>query len=146
MAHSSLDTSIAAYHAEETARRQMGTTFTDEFRPRDVHSLPDPTEHLLLDYADGYPIDKLNRAILPAGASAELVLNAPQSLEWRISTDTAFIAEVYNFYWLGWHAEVDGTICRDYTVAASRSDHLPNAGRRLPCANLPGFDAGARSG
>ena len=106
--HSSLDTSIAAYHAEETARRQMGTTFTDEFRPRDVHSLPDPTEHLLLDYADGYPIDKLNRAILPAGASAELVLNAPQSLEWRISTDTAFIAEVYNFYWLGWRAEVDG--------------------------------------
>lgn len=106
--HLSLDTSIAAYHAEETARRQMGTTFTDEFRPRDVHSLPDPTDHLLRDYADGYPIDKLNRAILPAGASADLLSNAPQALEWRITTDSAFFAEIYNFYWLGWRAEVNG--------------------------------------
>ena len=106
--HQTLDTSIAAYHVEETARRQLGTTFTDEYRPRDVHTVPDPTLHLLRDYADGYPVDKLNRAILPVGASAELLHNSPQSLAWRIAADTAFTAEIYNFYWLGWRAEVDG--------------------------------------
>lgn len=106
--HMTLDTSIAAYHGEETARRQLGTTFTGEFSPRDVHTVPDPTFDLLRDYADGYPIDKLNRSLLPAGASAESLRNSPQSLEWRISTDTAFTAEIYNFYWLGWRVEVNG--------------------------------------
>ena len=106
--HTALDTSIEAYHAEEVARRQLGTTFTDEYRPRHVHSLPDHTAHLLADYADGYPIDKLNRSRLPAGATAEWLRNSPQALEWRIRSDEPFIAEVYNFYWLGWRAEIDG--------------------------------------
>ncbi len=104
--HETLDTSIAAYHAEEAARRQLGTTFTGEYRPRHVHSVPDPTAHLLLDYADGYPIDKLNHSLLPAGAAAELLHNSPQALEWRIKTGEDFVAEIYNFYWLGWRAEI----------------------------------------
>ncbi len=106
--HKTLDTSIEAYHAEEVARRQMGTTFTGEYRPKDVHTTPDPTMDLLLDYADGYPIDKLNRSLLPAGAAAELIHNSPQSHEWRIRSDVSFTAEIYNFYWLGWRAEIDG--------------------------------------
>ena len=106
--HQTIDTSIAAYHSEEQTLRRWGTAATDEFRPRDVHLLPSPTEHLLADYADGYPIDKLNRAILPQGAVAELLNNSPQSLSWRVKTDQAFTAEIYNFYWLGWRAELDG--------------------------------------
>ncbi|MDE2819275.1 MAG: 6-pyruvoyl-tetrahydropterin synthase-related protein [Chloroflexota bacterium] len=106
--HETLDTSIAAYHAEETARRQLGTTFTGEYRPRHVHSVPDPTAHLLLDYADGYPIDKLNHSILPEGSAAELIHNSPQAHEWRIRSGKDFVAEIYNFYWLGWRAEIDG--------------------------------------
>ena len=116
--HTTLDTSIAAYHGEEKALRQLGTTFTDEFRPRDVHSPPSPTADLLADYADGYPIDKLNRAILPAGSEAELRHNSPQSLEWRVRSSEAFQAEIYNFYWLGWRAEVDGRL-----VEISPSEH-----------------------
>ena len=106
--HRALDTSIAAYHAEETARRQLGTTFTGEFRPRHVHSVPEATGHLLDDYADGYPIDKLNRAILPPGSVAELLHNSPQSQAWRIRAGAAFNAEIYSFYWLGWRAQIDG--------------------------------------
>ncbi len=106
--HETLDTSIAAYHAEEAARRQLGTTFTGEYRPRHVHSVPDPTAHLLLDYADGYPIDKLNHSLLPEGSAAELIHNSPQSHEWRIKAGEDFVAEIYNFYWLGWRAEIDG--------------------------------------
>lgn len=106
--HETLDTSIEAYHAEEVARRQLGTTFTGEYRPRHVHSVPDPTAHLLLDYADGYPIDKLNHSLLPEGAAADLIHNSPQSHEWRIKAGEDFVAEIYNFYWLGWRAEIDG--------------------------------------
>ncbi|MCY4021479.1 MAG: 6-pyruvoyl-tetrahydropterin synthase-related protein [Chloroflexi bacterium] len=106
--HETLNTSIAAYHAEEVARRQLGTTFTGEYRPRHVHSVPDPTAHLLLDYADGYPIDKLNHSLLPEGSVAELIHNSPHSHEWRIKAGKDFVAEIYNFYWLGWRAEIDG--------------------------------------
>ena len=108
--HSTLDTSIAAYHDHELSLGQWGTTATGEFRPRDVHSLPSPTEHLLIEYADGYPIDKLNRAVFPDGTEAELLHNSPQSLAWRINTDVAFTAEIYNFYWHGWRAELDGRL------------------------------------
>ena len=114
--HETLDTSIEAYHAEEAARRQLGTTFTGEYRPRNVHSVPDPTSHLLLDYADGYPIDKLNRSILPQGAAAELIHNSPQSHEWRIKSNQDFTAEIYNFYWVGWRAQIDG---RDVEITPS---------------------------
>lgn len=106
--HTALDTSIGAYHAEELAGRQLGTTFTDEFRPRAAHTTPAATADLLADYADGYPIDKLNRSILPAGVTAVLTGNSPQSLSWRIQSAAPFTAEIYNFYWLGWRAEADG--------------------------------------
>ena len=106
--HTRLDASIGAYHEEELAGRQLGTTFTDEFRPRDAHTTPAPTLDLLADYADGYPIDKLNRASLPAGVTAEFISNSPQSLAWRIRASEAVTLEIYNFYWLGWRAEADG--------------------------------------
>lgn len=113
-----VDTSIAAYHAAETAGLQMGTTFTDEYRPRDTFTVPSPTDTLLADYADGYPVDKFNRAILPVSAELELVSNSPETHEWRISTDEPFTAEIYNFYWLGWHAEIDGQVV-DITPSAN---------------------------
>ena len=106
--HTTLDTSIAAYHGHERFLGRFGTTATGEFLPRDVHSLPGSTDHLIADYADGYPIDKLNRGLLPAGADAVLLHNSPQSSAWRIKTDSEFTAEIYNFNWLGWRAEADG--------------------------------------
>jgi len=98
--------SISALHTA----RYPGTTAYNEFLPRDVNpnALPRANRLLMADYADGYPVDKLNRSILPDGAEAELVRNSPQALEWRIKTDEAFSAEIYNFYWPGWRAEADG--------------------------------------
>lgn len=113
-----VDTSIAAYHAAETAGLQMGTTFTDEYRPRDTFTVPSPTDTLLVDYADGYPVDKFNRAILPVSTDLTLITNSPESHEWRISTDEPFTAEIYNFYWLGWQAEIDGQVV-DITPSAN---------------------------
>lgn len=103
-----VDTSIAAYHDSEKAGLQMGTTFTDEYRPSDAFTIPAPTDDLLADYADDYPIDKFNHTTLPDNAQLDLIQNTPQSHEWKITTDQPFTAEIYNFYWLGWQAEIDG--------------------------------------
>lgn len=103
-----VDTSIAGYHEVEVAGLQMGTTFTDEYRPHDVSSPPGHTESLLEDYADGYPVDRANHDVLPASAQLELINNTPQSNEWHINTEEAFTMEVYTFYWKGWVAEIDG--------------------------------------
>ena len=102
-----LDASLAAWHAE-TDPWKLSTTASGEFLPRDVHVFPGATRSLLADYADGYPVDKLNYAGLPAGSTARLVHNSPQALEWQIDAGSAFIAEVFNFHWEGWRAEVDG--------------------------------------
>ena len=103
-----IDGSLSALFAAEFP----STTGYDEFLPRDVKldALPPANQDLMADYADGYPVDKLNRSTLPAGARAELVHNSPQALEWRIVTDEAFSAEIFNFYWLGWRAEADGRL------------------------------------
>ena len=113
-----VDTSIAAYHASEKAGLQMGTTFTDEYRPQDAFTIPAPTDDLLADYADGYPIDKFNRTTLPDNAELDLIHNSPEYHEWQIDTDEPFTAEIYNFYWLGWRAEID-----DQTVEITPSLH-----------------------
>ncbi len=86
------------------------TTGYNEFLPRDakLDALPPANQLLMADYVDGYPVDKLNRSTLPDGAEAELAHNSPQVLEWRVKTDEAFSAEIFNFYWLGWRAEADG--------------------------------------
>lgn len=103
-----VDTSISAYHASERAGLQLGTTFTDEYRPHDAFNIPDATDELIADYADGYPIDKFNHKTLPQSATLEWITNNPEYLEWRIDTDEAFTAEILNFYWAGWRAEIDG--------------------------------------
>lgn len=103
--HESLDTSITAYHAAEVAGLQRGTTFTDEYRPSTVYSVPGATPRLLDDYANGYPI---NRANVPAGVVAELLDSGPQHNVWEVRSAREFNMEVLSFYWLGWTAEIDG--------------------------------------
>ncbi|GAB1422256.1 hypothetical protein MASR2M15_24790 [Anaerolineales bacterium] len=104
-----VDTSIEGYHQAEVAGLQRGTTFTDEYRPKDVSTLADPTPSLLADYADGYPINKISPN-LPEGVKAELITNGVESNEWRIQSEQAFTMEVLIHYWAGWQAEVDGTL------------------------------------
>ena len=105
----SLDASVASLHREsDSVPALMGTTSTHEFLPRHVLTIPTATAGLLRDYADGHPIDRLNRARLPAGASATLLQSSPQSNEWLIHAEQALNAEVFTFYWLGWRAEADG--------------------------------------
>jgi len=103
-----VDTSIEAYHQVEVAGLQMGTTFTDEYRPRAVSSPPGHTDSLLADYADGYPVDHANRDVLPPTADLQLIDSGPQHNQWRITADEPFTMEIYTYDWAGWTAEIDG--------------------------------------
>ncbi len=100
-----IDTSTQALHESETLGVQLGTTFTDEYRPRAVYTLPTQNERLLADYADGYPINKAN---VPDGVTATPLLNNALWLEWEVTAPEAFTMEVLNFYWAGWTSYVDG--------------------------------------
>ncbi len=86
----------------------MGTTFTNEFQPRDVRSLPTSTDFLLADYADGKPVNRLNPGTVPEGAQVEVLNSSVQDNLWRVNTPLGFKAEVLTFNWLGWRASVDG--------------------------------------
>ncbi len=99
-----VDTSIGAYHQSEVAGLQRGTTFTDEYRPRTVYTLPDEVPSLLADYANGGTVNKAN---VPVGVTATPTLYSPSWLEWLVVTPTDFQMEVYTFYWEGWRAAID---------------------------------------
>ncbi len=106
--NTTVDAAIAGYHAEEVSGRQLGTTFTNEYLPRTVTALANPTEWLLEDYANGYPVDPLNRGNIPEGAIVDLIDHNPQYDAWRVTTDEPFTMEVLTHDWAGWTAEIDG--------------------------------------
>jgi len=103
-----VDASLAAYHREEDAGRQRATTFTNEYQPRTVTTLPTSNARLLADAADGHPIDRLHREALPSGAQATLLHSGPQDSAWRVQSDVGLSLEVLIFAWEGWRASVDG--------------------------------------
>ncbi len=104
-----VDTSVAAYHhAEINVDLPSGTTVTNEFLPRDVYVIPDPTGTLLDDYANGYPVNKLHLAVLPEGVEVEPLEHGPQRDVWRVTTPEPVTVEVLTFAFAGWTARIDG--------------------------------------
>ncbi|MBZ0296975.1 MAG: hypothetical protein K8L99_30725, partial [Anaerolineae bacterium] len=106
--NSAVDTSIAAYHRAETSGKQLATTYSSEFLPTTVLSLPDPTDRLLDDYADGYPVDHAHYEALPEDVEVTLLANGPDFSEWQVSAPFAFTFEALIFDFAPWQAEVDG--------------------------------------
>jgi hypothetical protein len=86
-----------------------GTTSTGDFVPKGAVLAPiDPMPSLLDSYVGDGPVDKVNRAGLPAGAQVEIVSHGPAHDYLHISTPESFLFRVYTFYFPGWHAYVDG--------------------------------------
>ncbi len=107
-AHSSVDTSVAAYHEQELKGFQRGTTFSNEYLPITVQVEPDATPRLLADYADGYPVNRAHLEALPPGTTLDLLDHGPQHDAWRVNAAQDFTLEVLTYAWEGWAATVDG--------------------------------------
>lgn len=106
--HTTVDTSTAAYHSAELQGLQRATTFSDEYLPAAVIAEPSANAALLADYADGYPVDKANRAALPPEVALALVEHGPQHDIWQVNAPEAFTLEVLTYAFPGWQAEIDG--------------------------------------
>lgn len=105
--NTAVDTSVAAYHDAELHGLQRATTFSDEYLPATVITEPSANADLLADYADGYPVDKANRAALPQGVTLTPLDRGPQHNTWQVEAEEAFTLEVLTYYFPGWQAEID---------------------------------------
>lgn len=111
------DTTSASYYQRHSVDSlRLKAMSPGEFLPRTVQSMPPANERLLADYADGHPIDRLNRSLLPPDAEATHLHSSPEFNAWRIRSGSGFVAEIFTFYWPGWRAELDG---RAVTIEAA---------------------------
>jgi len=87
----------------------LGTTSTGDFLPAGAAQAPlHPEPALVESYAHSGPVDKVNRAVLPEGASVEIVEHGPLHDRLAVSTPRKFTLRLYTFYFPGWRAYVDG--------------------------------------
>ncbi len=106
--NTAVDTSVAAYHTAELSGLQRATTFSDEYLPSTVIVEPSASASLLADYADGYPVDKANRAALPDHVTLTPLDHGPQHDTWQVVAEAAFTLEALTYYFPGWQVEIDG--------------------------------------
>ncbi len=93
--------------AFELEGRWRGTTSTDDFIPTTVDVIPNPQRTLLASF-QAPPLDRVNRATLPQGATVEVLPSPPWHNRFRVCTSEPFILRLYLFQFPGWRAYVDG--------------------------------------
>jgi hypothetical protein len=90
------------YHA-------LGTTSTGDFLPVDAALAPIyPMPSLVESYAQSGPVDRVNRAVLPDGATVEIVDQRACCDQFSVYTPKEFVFRLYIFYFPGWHVYIDG--------------------------------------
>jgi hypothetical protein len=86
----------------------LGTTSTGDFLPVTVEMVPPPMKTLIDSYSAAGPVDKVNRATVPAGTDVVIVEHGPRHDLLRVVTPQAIRLRLYTFYFPGWSAYVDG--------------------------------------
>ncbi len=102
------DTSARAVMAIERQGRWLGTTSTADFVPRTVEILPRPNDAMIDQFFGGAGLDRVNRATLPEGTTAEGEVVTPLHTRYRVSSDRGFLLRLFLFAFPGWEARVDG--------------------------------------
>ncbi len=88
--------------------RARGTTSADDFLPAGVEVVPGPQASLIASYQGSGPVDKVNRATLPAGAQVEVLYHGPLEDRFRVLSPEDFAFRLFTFNFPGWTAAVDG--------------------------------------
>ncbi len=87
----------------------LGTTSTGDFLPVKAALAPvPPMPSLIESYAGPGPVDKVNRASLPAGTRVDVLEHGPLHDRFQVTTSKKFIFRLYTFYFPGWTVYVDG--------------------------------------
>jgi hypothetical protein len=88
-------------------RNHIGGGSGGEFLPRTVKDPPteSPLEAALIA---GQPLDRLDRASLPAGANVQVLSLRPLESTWAVASPSAFSAVIFNYFYPGWTVILDG--------------------------------------
>ena len=87
----------------------LGTTSTADFMPVEAaRVMVHPEASLIESYTRPGPVDRVNRASLPAGARVEIVEHGPLHDRFAVYMPQEFILRLFTFYFPGWRAYVDG--------------------------------------
>ncbi|MGF1504346.1 MAG: hypothetical protein ACFB51_04305 [Anaerolineae bacterium] len=86
----------------------LGTTSTGDFVPAGVDVVPGPQPTMIAAYEQGGPVDRVNRATLPPGATVDLLGQRTISHRYRVTSSEDFTLRLYLFDFAGWRASIDG--------------------------------------
>jgi hypothetical protein len=92
----------------ENSGRWLGTTSTADYVPATVEMLPQRKSEVVGNFALGLPPDRVNREVLPDGASVETEVVRPLLTRYHVSTPKQFRLRLYQFDFPGWQVRVDG--------------------------------------
>ncbi|MBN2004160.1 MAG: hypothetical protein JXA21_12460 [Anaerolineae bacterium] len=95
------------YITVELEGRWRGTTSTNDFVPVSVEMIPGPQPSVVESYKHP-PVDRVNRYTLPEGTTVEVVEDMPWRSRFYVQTQQKFLLRIYQFYFPGWKAYVDG--------------------------------------
>jgi len=93
----------------ELSSQALGTTATGDFVPQGAALVQmRPVDSLVSSYSEPGPVDKVNRASLPAGATVTILEHGPLHDRLLVEMPERFILRIFTFYFPGWRAYVDG--------------------------------------
>ncbi len=92
----------------ENTGRWLGTTSTADYVPATVEMIPSRKGSVVAPIADGLPPDRVNRAMLPEGATVETEVLRPLLTRYTVNTPRATRLRLFLFDFPGWRARVDG--------------------------------------
>ncbi len=94
----------------ELEGRWLGTTSTADFVPATVAVIPGPTDQVLRGLLRNEPVDRVNRAVLPAGAVVTGEAITPLHTRYSVSTPEPFTLRLFQFAFPGWQARINGQV------------------------------------
>ncbi|MEM7334576.1 MAG: hypothetical protein AAF490_21040, partial [Chloroflexota bacterium] len=88
--------------------RWLGTTSTADFVPATVDTIPERNGNVVAGIYDGAPLDRVNRATLPDGATVVSEEIRPLSFKYTMTTPKNSRLRLFLFDFPGWQINVDG--------------------------------------
>lgn len=92
----------------ELKGRWLGTTSTADYVPATVDTIPRRNSDMVRAFAEGKPLDRVNRATLPEGATVISEEISPLHFRYTVDASQEFPLRLFLFEFPGWMVKVDG--------------------------------------